>query len=633
MFIIEVIPIAKAIGASLLSYFTSQEIPLGAIVEIPLRKKIVHGIVISSRNAEEMKSEIRGASFSLKKLDKVKSKNFFGKAFIETAKEASDYYASSVGSAISAMVPEYIIKNIDKLKINEEESYIEKATKEKYAVQGNDEERYGAWKSLIRQEFARKHSLMFILPTIEEAEYAFSLLEKGISGYAFLLHGALTGKEIADTWNTISKKEHPVVTVCTPAFLYLFRKDTETIVVERENSRSYKIPRRPYLDMRNIAEIFARKRGVKIYFADDFLRLETLFRMNNGEIIEASPFKSRSLSTAEDALIDMRKYAKNAKSFKIISEEVENLIKRTKEESEHMIIFALRRGISPSVVCGDCQNIVTCRNCSAPVILHKAKSSSGNEKNLFMCHRCGERRSSEETCKVCGSWKLGTVGIGIDLVEDKIKDKFPDVSVFRFDSDTIANEKSAKMIMQKYRSKPGSILLGTEMMLQYLHEKVENFAIISLDSLFSIPDFRIQEKIMYTLVRMRSLTSRNFIVETRKADEKVFEYGLKGNINDFYRHAIAERKKFNYPPFSILLKITLEGQKDRIIKEMEEVQNILEPYEVEVFPAFTHTVRGNYILHGLIRLKNDAWIDDNLLQRLRSLPLFVSVKVDPENLL
>jgi primosomal protein N' len=60
--------------------------------------------------------------------------------------------------------------------------------------------------------------------------------------------------------------------------------------------------------------------------------------------------------------------------------------------------------------------------------------------------------------------------------------------------------------LEKFRAKPGSILLGTEMMLQYIHEKVENSVIISLDSLFSLPDFRIQEKILSMLITLRSHT-------------------------------------------------------------------------------------------------------------------------------
>ncbi len=635
MNIIEVIPISRGINTNTLSYFTSKDIPVGAIVEIPLRKKIISGVVISTKKAEDIRADIKNAEFSLKKIDKIKSVDFFSKPFMKMLEEISRYYSTGIGAVIDVLVPDYILKNINKLKIEKEEktNKIEiKTIKEKYAVQGDDEERYGTWKSLIRQEFAKKKSILFLLPTIEDTEYAFELLEKGVEGYAFILNGSLTPKKIVETWNKIMDEKHPVIIISTGGFLSLPRKDIETIVIEKESNKSYKIPRRPFLDIRRVADILSDNLGIKIFFADNFLRIETLWRESESEIIQASPYKFRSLSTSDDKLVDMKIYKNTNSNFKILSDEVEEMILRTKNESEQMIVLATRRGVAPSTVCGDCQNIVVCNNCSSPVVLHKT-----NDKSFFMCHRCGERRSTEEYCKICGSWKLGVVGIGIDLVIEKIKDKFPDINIFKIDSDStkssINKDKAAKNIIQKFKSKPGSILIGTEMMLQYLHDKVENSAIISLDSLFALPDFRIQEKILYTLIRMRSMTTRNFIVQTRKPNEKVFEYGLKGNMSDFYREEIEQRKKFNYPPFSTLIKITLEGKKDSIVKEMENVQNILDPYEVEVFPAFTNTIRGNFVLHGLLRIQNDKWPNDELLSKINQLSPAITIKVDPETLL
>lgn len=634
MYIIEVIPISRSIGSDSLSYFTTKLVSLGDIVDIPLRNKNVFGIVISVKKAEDIKGDIKKAGFQLKKIEKIKGTTFFNKAFIEMIYDIADYYASSTGSILNILVPEYIFNNIQKLKIdnkNTEATSINKGIKtikEKYAVQGDTEERYSTWKGLIRQEFAKKKSLLFIVPTIEESDHSFELLEKGIEGYIYKLNGSLTPKKIIETWNQIIKEDHPVVIICTGGFLSIPRNDIETIIVENESSKSYKIQRRPFLDIRQVCEVLADKKSIRIFFADDVLRIETLWRESEGMIIQSSPFKSRSLSTSKDTLIDMKRYKNTNSSFKIISDEVDELIKKTKDDSEQMMILTTRKGLSPTTICGDCQSIVLCNNCSAPIVLH-----ANGDKKFFMCHRCGERRSAEEYCKNCNSWRLESIGIGIDLVIEKIKEKYPDITIFKIDSESTAKEKNVKNVISKFKSKPGSILIGTEMMLSYIHGKVENSAIISLDSLFSLPDFRIQEKILNILIRIRTLTTKHFIIQTRKSDEKVFEYGIKGNTNDFFRNEIEERKRFNYPPFFTLIKITLEGKKDKIIKEMEEAQNILDPYEVEVFPAFTHTIRGNYVLHGLIRLEYSKWPNQDLNSKLRSLSPNIKIKVDPETLL
>lgn len=262
--------------------------------------------------------------------------------------------------------------------------------------------------------------------------------------------------------------------------------------------------------------------------------------------------------------------------------------------------------------------------------LHTSKESG---RNFFMCHKCGERRSADETCKNCGSWRLVPLGIGIEKVEEEIRTKFPEVDVFRIDADSTKTDKQIAEVMEKFNAKPGSVLIGTEMALSHLGDSIDHVAIASLDSLFALPDFRIQEKVMYLLVRLRAMASRTFLVQTRRPEEKAFEFGLKGNLSDFYRANLAERKQFMYPPFSTLIKITLEGKKDKIAEGMAEIQKTLAPHEIDIFPAFTATVRGKSVIHGLIKLENGRWPDGELAEKLRRLPIGASVKVNPESLL
>ena len=81
-----------------------------------------------------------------------------------------------------------------------------------------------------------------------------------------MLHRSLLPKKIIEVWNKIMKEDHPVVIIATGSFLSLPRNDIETIVVERESNKTYKIPRRPYLDIRRVAEIIAEKKGLCISY-------------------------------------------------------------------------------------------------------------------------------------------------------------------------------------------------------------------------------------------------------------------------------------------------------------------------------------------------------------------------------
>jgi primosomal protein N' (replication factor Y) len=643
MNIVEIIPIARTTKAETLSYFTAENPPIGAIVDVPLRSKIIHGIVAAVRPAADMKADLKNAEFALKKIEKVKARQFLSPALMAAALAEADYAATTLGAALKAMVHESIFAESEKLIIMIQGEPRNHAI---YALQGDDDERYGAYRSMIREGFARKKSLLFLAPTSEEAGYLKSVLEKGIEKYIFILHSGMTARKIRETWNAAAEERHPVVVVATGPFMFFMRSDLETMVIERESLRGWKSLRRPYLDLRHAAETYAEKAGLRLFIGDIAVRLETSRRVKKGEIDAGSPWKSRSVSSARDLVIDMKKYKDTYRgnaSFRILSEETESLIRKTREENAHMIIVAARKGVAPTTVCADCQTLVTCTNCGAPVVLHEAKQARKREpgnsppddavSTYFLCHHCGERRSSEEYCKNCGSWKLATVGIGIDLVKKKIVDAFPGTKVFELNSEAAPTTTKIHDTIEKFKATPGSILLGTELLATYFHDRVPYAAVITLDSLLSLPDFRITERLFSFLIRLRSLTERDFVIQTRRPEEATFEFAAKGNITDFVRHALVERKQFGWPPYSLLIKLSIEGRREDIARDMETLRGLVAPHEIEVFPSFTAGARGTSFLHGLIRLQPSAWPDAELLAKLRSLSPSVSINVDPEGLL
>ncbi|MDE2041290.1 MAG: hypothetical protein KGI59_02825 [Patescibacteria group bacterium] len=644
MNIITVIPLGRTRGLSALSYFTSADVPIGAIVAVPLRARSVHAVVTKTEPAADLKLGIKGASFEIKKLSRVKAAAFFPAPFMEAASRLADYYATSVGAIINSLISEAILDQSSKIQpplprqpalsmevgARADGLKVRPLAERVFAIQGDDADRLSAWRSLIRQEFARRKSIAIYLPTLEECRKLYRELEKGIEGYIFALNSGLTRRQIGETWAKIADSDHPIVVIATPSFALLPRGDIETVIVERENARGWITPKEPYIDLRHALELVSSAMRQTVFLADSMLRTETLQRLDTGDIDAGSPFKWRSLSDARDTLIDMKSFKASENAFRILSPDLESLIRQNHEHSTHLFVMTLRRGAGSLTVCQDCETIVTCRNCSSPVVLHVSAASG---KNFYMCHTCGERRSADEVCDTCGGWRLNALGIGIDRVYEEVRLKFPGIDVFRVDADTTKNEKDVAAAMRQFSEKPGSILLGTELALLRLPESIDHVAVVSLDSLFALPDFRIDEKIMYTLVRLRAVAKRSILVQTRKAEKKVFEYGLKGNLSDFYRQTIAERKKFAYPPFFVLLKFTIEGAKPAIAEAMARVQNTFERQEIDVFPAFTATVRGKSVIHGLLKIEAHAWPDPEIIAKIRSLPPQIRIRINPESLL
>ncbi len=648
MKIITVIPISRGIQKDTLTYFTSSEVAIGSVVSIPLRSKTAHGLVVAAREISEVKADVKSLTYNLKKIDlsdkksgKIKSQSFLSESFVKSAEQIADYYATSVGAVLFSLVPKAVLEAEEEILPRKDFSTPgdhvaapwTPGVNEVLLLQSSDEERYANYKSIIREEFARSHSVFFCLPTTEDIKNAKHTLEKGIETYTYTLHSRLSKKETAELWKKILEETHPVLIIATGSFLSLPRIDIGTIIIEKENSRAYKTQSRPFLDIRTVAEIFAKKSGVRLIFGDMLLRAETLWKGKNGDFAELSPLKFRSLTTATCSLVNMRlPEDQKKKEFAIISDDLKKMLAESWENSEHTFLFCGRKGLYPQTVCSDCGTIVKCKNCSAPVVLYKKKVDD-KLQNFFVCHHCGERRDAAELCTYCGGWRLATLGIGTEKVSEEISKLFPKAEIFVMDTEHVKTHVQAVKMRDAFYNTPGAICVGTEMALAYLNQKIENTAVISVDSFFSIPDFRISEKVFHILLELRALSDKKMLIQTRHTETKIFDYAIMGNLIDFYRDEIDERKNMNFPPFVTHIKISIEGTKAAVKKQMEEITGTLKPYELAVFDAFNPGKNSGSVIHGLITLPRGEWVDKILLEKLRALPPFVAVRVDPDTLL
>ncbi len=657
MYIIDVLPISKTAPLDTLTYFSAQHIAPGTLVTIPLKNKQPFGLVVRARNAADEKSALRTADFSLKKITNILAPFAFPKSFLDAVTETAHYFVGSIGATLKSLVPRVAFEELQSKKqtpltpettteqvpLEEKTERQQKTTPERMAMQAGEVERFAHYRSMVRSEFAKKRSVIIILPTIEEACRTKLVLEKGIESYVEIFHSSIQKKKLMDIWKRIKTSPHPLLIIGTYHALSAPREDLGIIIVERESSALYKLQHAPYVDVRFFAERLAYQARAVFVLGDILLRVETAERVFSGELSELAPLQWRALTSAAMHISNMHTHTdpslqphqREKKQFRSIGKDLATLVEKTHEENARMIVFAGRKGLAPTTTCNDCNSVVTCTNCSAPVLLKRGAINESGEQseNYFLCNKCGERRSALERCKTCDGWRLTPLGIGIELVEQELRTTFPHVPVFRIDKDHTKNEAVAEKSASAFYATPGAILLMTELGFLYTTEQVEYTAVASIDSLFALPDFRIAEKAFSTLIRLRTLATRGFLVQTRMADLPIFDYAKAGSLIDFYRHERAERKTFHYPPDTLLIKISIEGDREKTYEAMTRLKEILSPHEFEIYPAFIKTVRNKFILHGLLRLPSKEWPNEKLRHTLHSLQKPFFVRVDPESLL
>ena len=642
MFIIECLPFSKGLNKESLSYFSAKSFEPGTLLKINLRGKNISALVLESRDAIEAKSEIKSADFSLKKISAVTSKPFLQKEFLEAIKETAEYFAVTQGSVLSDLIPAFVLENLNFPKVAPSKNFLRcHLRKEEVAVlQTPDEERFAHYRSLVREEFAKKKSVFLCLPQNEDIKQAKEKLERGIESFVCVFHKDMSKKELKEEYKKAISTAHPVLIIATSQWLFLTRNDLGAIIIDKENESGWKTLARPFIDLRFFAEKLANKKNIRCIIGDSFLRIETLYKYKQGEVSEFENVKWRLPIDIKTAVVDLKKVNKKAmptsrqeKEFKSLSPELLNLIKETKEKNSHIFIFAARKGLSSVTVCRDCGEQVKCNNCSAPMILYKTKDGGA-----FKCHQCGETRNAAEVCQNCGSWKLAVFGSGIDKVADEITKNFPDIKFFELNKDTASTGIRAQKIIKNFYENKGSVLLGTEMAFSYLHKKVANTVIASFDSLFSIPDFRIREKIFRLILQTKELAREKFLIQTSNPNNPTIEFAMGGNLIEFYKKEIEDRQALGYPPFGIFIKITARGTRNFVTRETENLKNIFDNpenknYNPSIFPS-VHEKKGEQsAINVVIKLPKEKWPDQNLLKILKSLPPHFEIKVDPDNLL
>ena len=627
--IVEVIPISKGVARPSLSYFSLAKPELGQLVKIDIRGRETRGFVARVEPAQDQKSSLKEQSFALKKLLKKNiSSAGLPSPFVRAVDKTARFYASTLGPALSLLLPKILLDESEKFfitkNIQTEKELRNIISKETTVLQTDSLERYGHYRALVRQYFAREKSVMFVVPTHEEVLRAKESLSRGIEDFTYCFSLKMKKKELTSSWITARDSKHSVLFITTPAGLSWSRRDLEVMVLERENSRVYQTFSRPYINTKSFAKYLAYEWRRQLILGDSVLSVETIKKLKDGEYGELSPARWR-LEARPITLVDAKSKSREDGSFEIFSEELKEFIKRAHLEKKSLFIYAQRKGLAPTTACGDCGSLLSCTNCGAPVVLH-----SGNGESFYSCHACGKRRDPKTLCDHCGSWKLTPLGIGSETIAKRVRELIGGQAVLILDKEHAETETKAKTLANHFL-KNGGVLIGTELAFSFVPH-ADYTAAVSLEPLFSIPDFGIHERIFYLVTHLREMASIESLVQTKNVGREILIRASQGNIIDFYQDEIYERNSLLYPPFSIFIKVSVQIRERELAEEKEKLEAYFKEWQPEIMTTKTKK-SGILELSFIIRKLREEWPEEKLVTKLSLLGPQFLIKVDPESIL
>ncbi len=636
MLVVTVIPLQKVAFEEELTYFTSFSVRVNDIVSVTLRKRRILALVTQVKEALEHKMQIKGADFNLRKIEEVKGSSIIRNEFITAALELSQYSILNKNFILSHLIPEVLKENYDELSKlflshNLNQNLNDSNVKsEKVLFQTNLEDRVSYYKTLIRESFALHKSVFIVLPRESDIEFFENALGRGIENFVVTLHSNMPKKKLEESVKKTISSDHALLVLGTAPYLSLPRNDIRAIVLEHESSNSYKSVAIPGLDLRTFTELYAEKAKIKLILSDTLLRFETIGRKELMNLGEVRPISFR-INTETTINIVEKGLKKNENSkWQPVSDECLNQIKKFTDKGSRVFVFTLRKGLATYTICKHCETPVFCPECKAPLVLYMSRDK---KKRLFVCNKCKHEKSPDTVCENCGSWNLITLGVGTETVYQELEKHFPNVKIFELNKEAAKSKAGAEKIIKEFEKTPGSILLGTEMALYYIKEKVALSVMVSFDSLWSIPNFKISEKVLQLVIQTLDKTDKDLFIETRNTTDNAINSILNGSLAGYVKGELNDRQNLGYPPYKRFIKIgSTDGKPNK--SNQSEILEKLETYEPISY--------GNNIL---LRLENEIWslpemytsgvLDSKLGQILNEISNNENfhIQVDPEDVL
>lgn len=626
MFVIEIAPLKKGGGLDRLSYYSATEIPVGALVKVPIRNGEATGVVLSSNPVSMAKTAIRAATFSLRKLPDQGTPLELSSHLLRTTAALHKEVPAGFGSILFSLLPPEIRDGDIEYPIGPESKAI-RQPRGVSLLYDTEEERWRAYKSKVREAFAHRGSVLFVVPTAAAALKATENLIAGIEDRSLVLTGGQGKKALRKAYESFADLSSSKLIIVTPSHAFLDRHDITDVIIENARSGHYRSRMRPYLDYKRAIVVHSTVADRSVLLGDLVHATEDEYLRRQEVYDTAGELQNRvAFGSAFHVVVSKDKPTADS-AFELFSPALKKSIKRSLGNKENVFLYAARRGLAPVVVCGDCGHIFRCPDSGTPYSLFRTMKD-GQEKRWFLSTTSGRRVKAAESCPACGSWRLRERGIGIQQVTDELKRFLPGEKILTFDHDSAATESRAHSIMGDFEDSKGSVLIGTSMALSYINKPVSLCAVTSLEAVRSIPTWRTDEECFALLMRLRELAVDEVIVQTRFEPDELIETVKTGHVVNFYNEELRLREALNYPPFSKLVHLTLSGPTVALRPIETNVSAALAEFHPRFYSSPSST-EENTTRFGLIRVPIEDWPDDRLVTMLRSLPPSVRVEIDP----
>jgi primosomal protein N' (replication factor Y) len=465
---------------------------------------------------------------------------------------------------------------------------------------------------LIEGYIQQGKQVLYMLPEIALTSQIIRRLQKYFGGHIAIYHSKFNPNERVEIWNKLKSGETKVV-LGARSSLFLPFADLGLVIIDEEQDASYKQQEpAPRYHARDAAIYYASLFHAKVLLGSATPSIESYYNCTHekyGLVQLMERYNQVDLPLIETINLTRLPPSKE-KGKQALTPVLLAAVEDSLQQKKQVILFQNRRGYSPYLICYTCGWIPQCRQCDVTLTYHKAK-------NQLVCHYCGTAYPVIHTCTACGSHNFTQKNFGTEKIEEMVAEQFPDARIARMDYDSVKGKHDHDALIKLFEQQRIDILVGTQMVVKGLDfEHVNLVGIIDADGILNFTDFRVNERAFQLMEQVSGRAGRKdgkgkVLVQVSNPLHPVLQFVQAHDFNRLFEYEIANRRQFDYPPFTRLIKVVFKHREKHIA---EEAANIMMAGLQAGFaresngPAqpVVDRIRNQYLWEILIKLPKDA---------------------------
>ncbi len=588
---------------------------IGCRVWVPFRNRKLVGYIVDTATNSKFK-EIKPINCV------IDDKPIFDKKYLEFLKEFGDYYCCSSGEAIETSVPVAIKKG--KLVTLEQSRQERKEEKSSSFLLIHDipaEKKWEVFFEKIQDCHSCGGSAIFLVPESSNIPVVFKKLQENFPKKEIAIFNRKQSDKLQLSEWQKAKNSLCDIIIGTRAAIFAPLENLKLIIIDEEDSSSYKQEQMPFYHAREVAVMRARLMNLSLILASATPSLEA-YHLAKRNRIEFLSFPDGKKS-AEVRVIDMARFSYGERRKNTaLSFPLEDSIRKVLSEGKRVILFINRKGFSNIIRCRKCDFTLKCKKCNVSLTYHF-------DKKKLLCRFCNYKMDPPQLCPQCNNSYLRYSGMGTEKLESEINRFFPGKRILRLDKETGLKDEQF------------DILIATQIILKsYSTLSADLVGVLGIDNSLNRMDFRAAEKTFALLIKLSLLAKDKVIFQTANPGHYAVFSAAQKDFPNFYKKELGFRRSLGFPPFWHFISVGLRSRNTEAARDLsfllfEDLIQKNRRKDIAIFEPATEIpdkLRGFFRWHVLIKakeVKKANLLIKNCLKNLRRKSgIIVTVNVD-----